>query len=220
MTPQECYSKFLIKINRDNTGAGRTCDKGRFVTIFNEAKNRWVDQRLKDKNSIIIDNLQEIIRTDEILSPTISDEYADFDFTDSFYEFITAKCYAKKGKCKRVIRLREIKNPNKQILYFDQSNEPSFEWEWSFLTIQDNKIRVYKKDFDILSLTIEYYKIIPNIDIAGYIHLDRSPSVDIPINLFDTYVDQIISRAAEEFMRNSENQIGLQIAKDRINSES
>ena len=47
MSPQEIYSRFLIKINRNNTGANRTCDKGRFIVLINEAKNRWVDQLVK-----------------------------------------------------------------------------------------------------------------------------------------------------------------------------
>ena len=220
MSPQEIYSRFLIKINRNNTGANRTCDKGRFIVLINEAKNRWVDQCLEDKNSILIDKLQEVIVSEQLLSPTIYDEYVDFDFTPSFYEFIDAKCLATKGNCRRTLRLREIKNPNKQILYFDESNSPSFEWEWSFLTIQDNKLRVYKKDFDILSLQVEYYSLIPNIDISGYTTIFNQPSTDIALNLSEQYVDQIISRAAEEFMRNTENQLGVQITKDRINSES
>ena len=220
MSPQEIYSRFLIKINRNSTGANRTCDKGRFVVLINEAKNRWVDQCLKDKNSILIDKLQETIVSETLLSPTIYDEYVDFAFTPSFYEFIDAKCLSSKGKCRRTLRLREIKNPNKQMVYFDESNKPSFEWEWSFLTIQSNILRVYKSDFNILSLQVEYYALIPNIDIAGYINVFNQPSVDIPLNLSEQYIDQIISRAAEEFMRNYENQIGIQIAKDRINSES
>ena len=62
MSPQEIYSRFLIKINRNNTGANRTCDKGRFIVLINEAKNRWVDQCLEDKNSILIDDREKNIR--------------------------------------------------------------------------------------------------------------------------------------------------------------
>jgi hypothetical protein len=220
MSPQECYSKFLIKINRNNTGANRTCDKGRFITIFNEQKNRWVDQQLKNKNSILIDSIQELVKSVSIVSPTVYDEYSDFSFTNEFYEFIDAKCLAKKGNCKRTIRLREIKNPNKQIVYFDEFNKPSFEWEWSFLTIQNNKLRVYKTDFEILKVDVEYFKLIPPLDIEGYIKIDGTASTNAPIILSEQYVDQIISRAAEEFMRNYENQLGVALAKDRINSES
>lgn len=220
MQSLECYSKFIIKINKTNTGANRTCDKGRFVLIFNEAKNRWVAERLKDKNSIIVDNLQQIIKSKEILNPTVYTEYVDFDFTDDFYEFLDANCVAQKEECRRVIRLREVKNPNKQILYTDVATEPSFEYEWSFLTIQDNKIRVYKKDFDVLSLNVEYYGIIPDIDIAGYTKIDGTPSTNISIDIYDQYVDQIINRAVEEFMRDYENQTGLTVALNRTQSES
>jgi len=219
-TSLECFSKFLIKINKNNTGANRTCDRARFVVIFNESKNRWVDEALKDKNSILVDRIQQLLKTKEIINPVVYDEYVDFDFTEDFYEFVDARCLAQKSECKQVLRLREIKNQNKQVLYFDDASSPSFEFEWSFLTIQENKIRVYRKDFDILSLTIEYYRFLENIDITGYTKLDGSPSTDIPIDLSEQYVDQIINRAAEEFMRDYENQIGLTVAKDRTNSES
>lgn len=220
IAPQTCYFKFLIKINRNNTGANRACDKNRFVAIFNEAKNRWVDENLRTKGSIHLDVIQELIETETLLNPIISQEYCDFAFGDEFYEFIDAECLAQKDKCRQTIRLREIKNQSKQMFIFDDAQKPSFDFEWSFLTVQNNLLRIYKTDFDILSVTVEYYKFIPNIDISGYINEFNQPSTDIPIDLFEVYVDQIINRAAEEFMRNYENPTGLQIAKDRTNSES
>ena len=72
---------------------------------------------------------------------------------------------------------------------------------------------------DVEDATIEYYEVLPNLDIEGYIHLDGIPSTNIPIPLSEQYVDQIINLAAEEFERNFQNPNDLQIAKDRTRSQ-
>ena len=132
---------------------------------------------------------------------------------------VNATCVAERKPCKREIFLREIKNQDKSILRFDYNLRPDFDWEWSFFTIQSSSINVYKTDFDVNKVALEYYKVIPDIDIEGYIRLDGTASTNIGIDISEQYVDQIINLAAEEFMRDFQDAQGLQIAKDRTNSE-
>ena len=52
VSPELIYIKFLNKVNKGNTQGDIAVDKERFVLIFNEVKNRWVEKHLKVKDSI------------------------------------------------------------------------------------------------------------------------------------------------------------------------
>lgn len=221
MSPELMYIKFLDKINKGNSGGGVDCDKERFVRIINECKNRWVERGIKEKDSVLIDSYQEIVATKPLL--TISDdksEYTEFKLEEDFYEAILAKCIAKKGKCKKTLYSREVKNQNKNFLQFDESTSPDFEWEWTFHSIQGNKIRFYKKGFIITSAEMEYYKTIPDVQMKDTVDIEGNiVTQSIGINISDQYVDQIINLAATEFERNYQNQVGVALGKDREQSQ-
>lgn len=219
ISPQEIYVQFLIKINKNATGSGVTCDRSKFVLIFNECKNRWVETHLKSKDSILIDSIQEVIKPEKFLNGTVTDTYVEYPLTNDFYELIGGSCKAQKGECKGKVYIREIKNQDKWLLEFDEFSKPDFDYEWTFCTIQGNSIRVYKDEFDVLETNIEYYSVISDIDIEGYIKIDGTASTNVPINLSKQYVDQIVNLAAEEFERNIMNPLGLQLAKDRTQNQ-
>ena len=217
------YVKFLLKINKGDTNGGITCDKSRFVLLINECKNRWVEKGLKDKDSILIDSLQELIKTTTLLTPSsVKDTYVEFPFDTDFYEGILVKARATKDTCKRVLYSREVKNQNKNFLQFDEANKPDFDWEWTFHSIQANKVRIYRTpDFEITSADFEYYSVIPNIQMDGTIDIEGNPvtsSVGITI-LSEQYIDQIINYAAKEFEMDFQNPQNIQIAQERINSQ-
>jgi len=216
------YAKFLLKINKGGTQNNIACDKATFVLILNECKNRWVEKGIKDKDNILIDSYQEIVKTDTFITPSdTTSEYTEFELFADFYESILVKCHAVKGDCKKILYSREAKNQNKNFLQFDEANRPDFEWEWTFHSIQGNKIRIYKDDFEITSADFEYYSVIPDIQMEGtYDVFDNYISTSIGIDvLSDQYVDQIINFAAKEFEMNYQNPQGVQIAQERINSQ-
>jgi len=63
VSPELIYIKFLNKVNKGNTRGDTAVDKERFVLIFNEVKNRWVERFIKTKDTILIDSLWEIVKT-------------------------------------------------------------------------------------------------------------------------------------------------------------
>jgi len=219
VSPELIYIKFLLKVNKGNSQGNIAIDKDRFVLIFNEVKNRWVESHLKDKDSILIDSIWEIVKTVNLTNGINIDGYTEFEIPFDFYELILANCEAQRESCRKTIFLREVKNHDKNTLRFNLNYKPDFDFEWSFCSLQGGYIRVYRDDFVVNNLTIEYYKVIPNIDIEGYTHLDGSPSTNIGIEISEQYVDQIINLAAEEFMRDFQDPNNLNIAKDRTNSQ-
>ncbi len=213
------YLKFLNKINKGNSQGDIACDRDRFVLIINEVKNRWVEQTIKVKDSILIDSLWEIVKTQNLINGVDKIDYTEFEIPVDFYELALSHCEADKEGCSKKLYLREVKNQDKNILNFNQNYRPDFDFEWSFVSVQDNKLRVYKNDFKVKTATIEYYQVIPDFDIEGYYDINGNLSSNKPFIISEQYVDQIINLAAEEFERNFQNPNNLTLAKDRTKSQ-
>src|SRR6185437_4628785 len=97
---QTTYLKFLQKINKNSTQFNIACDKGRFVLIFNEVKNRWVETNLKSKDSILIDNLRETINTASLVTPSkVTNDYVEYPLPEDYYEHILTKTTCEKNGC-------------------------------------------------------------------------------------------------------------------------
>ena len=218
-SPEQTYLKFLAKINKGNSEYNITCDKVLFSSLINEQKHKWVRKSLlKDKDSVLIDQLQEIVKDKQLYNPSLKEEFAEFLFTDDYYETIGGTCKAEKEGCKQTLRMREIKNQDETLLYYDENSQPDFDFEWTFFTLQGNTIRVYKKDFKIKEANIRFYKTLNDFDIEGYTHLDGIPSTNKQLELADNKIDEIIDEAALEFSRIYENQLGYQLSKERTNN--
>ena len=219
MQPELIYQKLLLKVNKGNTEFNIALDKPRAVLIINEVKNRWVESHIKDKDSILIDSLQEVVKTEEFLVGADKNTYMEYEIPFDFYEGILLSCEAQREKCKKTIYSREMKNQNQNILLFDSNLEPDFDFEWTFHQIISSTLRVFVKDFKINKVTFTYYSVIPEFDIEGYVDINGNPSTNKPIELSDQYVDQIINLAAEEYMRDFQSTTGLSIAQNRTSSQ-
>jgi len=219
MNPELEYIKFLLKINKGSTEFNISCDKARYVLLINECKNRWVEKHIKSKDSVLIESLQEIVETVEFNSGSVKDNYIEYQLEKDFYESISVQCNVEKNECKKRLFSREVKNQNLNFFEFDENLKPDFNFEWTFHQIKGNKLIVYKSDFSVDKTIFNYYKVLPDFDVAGYTKIDGTLSSNVPIPLSEQYFDQITNLAAEEFMRDFENINGLQIAQNRTNNQ-
>jgi len=219
MNPELEYIKFLLKINKGSTEFNISCDKARYVLLINECKNRWVEKHIKSKDSVLIESLQEIVETVEFNSGSVKDNYIEYQLEKDFYESISVQCNVEKNECKKRLFSREVKNQNLNFFEFDENLKPDFNFEWTFHQIKGNKLIVYKSDFSVNKTIFNYYKVLPDFDVAGYTKIDGTLSSNVPIPLSEQYFDQITNLAAEEFMRDFENINGLQIAQNRTNNQ-
>jgi hypothetical protein len=190
-----------------------------FVRLFNEWKNDWAERSFKYKDSQLIDSVWELVKKQQHIPNVVTPLYAEAFLEEDFYELISVTGVCSKGNCKETVFFRVVKNHDKNILLSNDMTSPDFDTRWSFVTLGGGSIQAYKKGFDILSLTVEYYKTIPDIDIAGYKKLDGTPSQDIGIELSKQYINQIMNLCVADYMRDTANTEGLQLAKDRIASQ-
>lgn len=222
MDINEVYLKFLEKVNKNFTNDNISVDKTRFVFIFNESQNKFVEWILEKRNEDDIRDIQKLLVYDKDLSfkdKTIN-QY-NFDLPSNFFSFSNLQVFANKGNCKnKRLEVFEVKTENKFTLLEDENNKPSFSARETFYTLGSDCVNIFYEDFEIHKAFLTYYRYPKKIDIEGYIRLDNTASISIDAEFDEKIVDRIISIAAKEFNRNSENFQKIQFDKDNIISKA
>lgn len=217
MTALEAYYKFLQKVNKLATQYNISLDEQGFCSLFNENQRKWLNKNTPEANSDQINNVQSVIKTVDLQPVVNKDEYSLFNLPKDWFNSADSYIIASKGNCKKQrINLRQIKTANTRMFLFDENNKPDFNFEWSFFTIESDKIKVFKSDFSIQWLYFTYYKEPKGISIEGGLNFDGTPTINQDPELGDLFVEQIINEVALDFERNIQNQLGFQLNKDRI----
>lgn len=219
ITSVEAYKKFELKINKLSTNDNVDISPGEFVLVFNEQQQKWYEYNFRNVGTRYVDAVQKLIAHDiELLPKENHLNHTDFELPSNYFDYINSYSLATQGNCKnRVIYNEEIKIVNKNILYKDEYNTPSFDYQEGFVTLAGNLLQVYKKDFEITSTIITYYRYPQNIDIAGYIKIDGKNSVDINPELDDHHVDEVIDWCIREVTSDYSDAEGYQFAERRVN---
>ena len=218
----EIYKKILLKVNLNDTNGNIRVPKSNAVLIFNEESKKWLNSRLEiSNNSDEKDELHEFLLPDiELKKVEDLKDSTDFYLPDDYFRYSRSYSLASKGKCKsRVIVNWDIKNKNINTILTNSNESPSFEYGESPIKIANFKIKVYRSDFSVDKVYLDYYKLPPVLDIAGYTRFDGTQSEDVELKYSDDLLDQIISQTALSIVRNSQNAEGIQFAKDRVASE-
>lgn len=221
MTVLEAYQKYLMKVNRNDSNSNIQVPKGKFVLIFNQEARRWEQEKFQLKQgSRELDDLQSLlVLPTKLKRVAINSDSVDYELFKNFFGFASSYSIVKNGKCERRIDNWEVKTHNVPTYLIDSNHRPSFEWEESLLQIGNDIVRVFTDDFKIKDTYFSYYRFPKDIDIEGYIRLDGKASTNIDPELDDLVTDEIISRAALETIRNSQNPDAFPFAKDRISTE-
>lgn len=220
MTTEELYYEFHLLVNKNNSQQNINVDKPHFVQMFNREYDRWLYEVLNTKNKDnSINDIQELLLSNvELKVSEIKDEFVIYNLPNNFFNYSECKLLASKGNISnKLIYVYNIHPKEINVYIQDEFSKPSFEWEETIATIADNKLQVYKTDFNINKCYLSYYKASENIDLEGYKKLDGSMSKNIDINLSSIYQRQILDRVAKEFARQYENTTQFQLAQERIN---
>lgn len=193
---------------------------------FNKAQLDWVRRQVHGKNDTQEGDEETRQRVDDL---QILLKSAKLDVKDHFIFAESKKLPANylylkritpavsKGDCKyKLIKstLREEANVDEYLQ--DWSLQPSFEFEETFHTLIDNKVRLYtNKDFEVLGLNIIYYRYPREIDFAGCQHLDSSIGVEIDPEFKDDIVELLIDDTVSILAGDIESPNQLQLTKQR-----
>lgn len=218
MTVKEIYKRFLIKINKNDTNSNINVPKGIFVLIFNEAKDFWLENKIEEtrKNSLKNHISQLLVIDKEITVKDVTSKYTEFNLPEDFFDIESAYSICKRDTCmNRLVYNFDFKQRNKNALFQNENEKPSFEYQETLFNLSKNGLLVYTDNFEIQKQFISYYRRLNNIDIAGYTKFDGTPSQDIEIDLEDKHVLEIINLCSLEAVTNFENGEGFQLQKQR-----
>jgi len=116
-----------------------------------------------------VDDLQ-ILLTETNLPGTQSDKFFESSSIPTNYmEYKRITAYATSECCldPRSMTVYLAEEANVDLLYRDSLKAPDFSWGETYCTWLGNNVRVYKKDFDITTVSLTYYRQPQNIEIAG-----------------------------------------------------
>lgn len=221
MLPVEIYKKFLLKVNKNDTNGNVKVPKSQFVILFNEQKRKYIEQQLKAEESTdYIEEFEELLVTDEKLEKLSDDDLkSDFKLPSNFLKRVSGFVLASQGDCKNQVLIAwPVKPKDLPVLLQNDNQKPSFNYRETLMVLNSDKVSVYKDSFTIGDMYFTYYREPKDIDIAGYTHIDGTPSQDIEPDFGIHIIEQIIDRTATEALRNYESTEQLQIALQREQS--
>lgn len=221
MNINEAYLKFIQKVNKNFTNDNIVVDKGRFILIFNEVQNKFVEWILEKRNEDDIRDIQELLVLDKKLK--LKNKFLnhqDFELPSNYFSFSNVQIFGSTKKCSNSkLYGFEAKTENIEELLNDENNKPSFKYRETFYTIGNGNINVYVDEFNISKIFLTYYRYPKQVDIQGYIKTDNTQSTSIDPELDDKIIDRILSATAKEFNLNNENLQKLPFDKDRLFSK-
>ena len=223
MTSQEAYISFLNLANKLNSNDDVNIDIGRFVLLYNKHSKIWLaDKVRKDKSNQKIDETQQLVRENVQLVPaSTANDHVEFKLPSDWYEHIGGYALCTKDTCQgRLINASQAKNEEKRLILFDENWRPDFDFEWLPITIGQDHVQVYFRDFSVQSFSVDYYRYPGDIDIAGYLKSDNvTLSTNINPDVDDIYVNEIIDLVVLDVSRIYQNQEKVQLDANRIQNE-
>lgn len=221
MNIHEAYLRFLEKVTKNYTNDNIEVDRGRFIPLFNEKQNNYVEWILEKRNEDEIREIQKLLVYDEKLKFWKKElNHQDFKLPLNYFSFTNIQALVSTDSCKNQnIKLFEIKQEDREEILFDENNEPSFKYRETFYSLGEDSIKIYVKGFEVSKVFLTYYRYPVQVDIEGYINSEGNMSQNIDPEFDDKIVDRILTACAKDFNINSENLQRFQFDKDRLISK-
>lgn len=222
MKIKEVYVSFLDVVNRNMTNNNVNVDLPRFVTLLNTTLQKYVAWILEKRNEDVIRYISPLLILEHPLQRAeVKDNYVTFKLPSDYFDLANVNIYASKGNCKvqKFKKPFEVKVEDIEEKLGDDSNKPSFEYRETFYLTTENKLAVYKSDFEVEKVNLSYYRYPKKLDIAGYIKIDNSNSIDIDPELDDKVMNKIIIAMAKQFSVTNGDTADYQLNKDTLFSE-
>lgn len=220
MKIKEAYLILLDKLNALGTNYSQKIVPHVAMRSMNEAIGYWYDDRLRlvEGNETLQRELQSLIRTEKLKISEFADMYNAYLLPEDFYSISKVNLKASNDCCEANLVSFLKENKNIELLYANGLSTPDFEFEQTFHTLKTGQIFIYKKDFKILEVNLDYYKTIPEVDMAtNYSHFDGTASKDVDLIFDGSSAYEIIEITAKLLAGNLQDpryQVFNQITKE------
>jgi len=221
MTIERAYLTYLQLVNRNFTNDNVDVDRSRFIIAFNYVQQRYVEWILEKRNEDDLRDLQELLVLDaKLVKQQTVLNHCDYTLPLNYFNLSSLKVFGSKQSCKDVrLFTHEIKNDNVEEYLADCHNEPSFDYQETFYTLNSGTVSVYFKNFDITKTHLSYYRYPTEVNISGFIDLEGNDTVDIDPEFSDRIVHRILIAMSKDYSAINDESNKYQIDKDRLFSK-
>lgn len=208
MTATEAYDKYLIKAEKNSVNDGLSTDKGRFVILYNEHQNRFVENTYERKGDDNIRYIQTLlVESKSIKSSGKKNNYYKFELPVNYFNFSNVYAKASKKDCvNKHIDLYEIKDTSRNYILSDEFTSPSFEYREAPFTFSDDSINVFTSDFQVDSIILSYYRYPKQITQVDPENPESDLDDSFELDFDDKVIDRIISDAVSGFDINNNSE--------------
>jgi len=201
-----------------------------FVEAFNKAQLEWCRRNLHGGNMYKegdelskrrIDDLQPLLIELSLTGNVYDDYFEATNFPlDTYLEFKKVTTKAKDDCCNpRSMTVYLAEEANVPLIMRDPLKNPDFAWGETFCTMLDNRIRIYRRNFDIVDPVLNYYRKPIYIQVANCVdpYTGNISLVDVDCEFKDDLVEVMLDDTAALIAGDIENmyqqQRGLQQAE-------
>ena len=202
------YESFKLKTEKNITNDGLSTDRGRFVLLFNEAQNKYIEFHLQERGKDDVRYIQNFLVLDKKISPSSNtQERYNFTLPKNYLDISNVRGNATKESCtNKNITLIELQTEDLPSILIDDDNKPSFKWREALYTVNSNTVTVYTdKDFKMDNILLSYYRYPNQIRLIDPNDPESKFSDCKEIEWDVKSLDRIISLAAGESDLNTNN---------------
>lgn len=207
MTNALILIKFTQRLNKLSSQDYDNLECWSIVEAFNNAQLKWIRRQIVGINSKqigdegsknLIDDLQILLTRKDLAASVTTEKFvetvtlpSDFLYTKKIEVLGT-----KTGCGERSFVAYQVEEADVENTYADYNSTPSFDWSETFYSIAGNKLRIYKKDFNITKVILTYYRRPKDIQIKDCVN--PSTGTVSPQDVICEFKDDIVEIIVDE----------------------
>ena len=212
--------KFRQRLNKLASNDYDNIECWQIVESFNKAQIEWCRRQLHGNNMYKegdemskrrIDDMQPLLVNLGIMFTPGDTFIESTNFPENYLEYKRVSAEAFTECCPVTVPPDAIAGPatrgrsmtvylsevaNVDIIMRDPLKRPDFEWGETYCTIQDNNVRIYRRDFEIVNPVLTYYRRPREIQIQGCV--DPYTLVASPADVICEFKDDIVEILIDE----------------------
>jgi len=218
MNNQTLQIKLKQRLNKLASNDYDNIECWQIVEAFNKAQVEWVRRQLHGNNMYKegdemskrrIDDLQALLLEVNLTGSQDDKYFESTTIPENYMEFKRITAYATSECCPepRSMTVYLSEEASVDLILRDPLKRPDYEWGETFCTWINNRVRVYKKDFDITTVSLTYYRQPVLIEIEGC----QNPydgitsAVDVESEFKDDIVEVLLDETASLIAGDTEN---------------
>jgi hypothetical protein len=218
MNNQTLQIKLKQRLNKLASNDYDNIECWQIVEAFNKAQVEWVRRQLHGNNMFRegdemskrrIDDLQILLEEVNLPGTQLNNFFESTAIPANYMEFKRISAFATSECCPepRSMTVYLAEESNVDLLMRDPLKRPDYEWAETYCTWLGNNIRVYRRDFNITTVNLTYYRQPTLIEIAGCQNpYNGSPTtVDVESDFKDDIMEILLDETAAVIAGDIEN---------------